>query len=374
MTAAFVVNSGSSSIKFQLIDSDSETVLRSGLIERIGQGEGDAQTHAEGMRAILAEVGGDAPISVVGHRVVHGGVMFDRATVVTDEVLRQIDELAPLAPLHNPANLVGIRAARDALPEIPHVVVFDTAFHQSMPVEAYTYAIDRDVAEKFGIRKYGFHGTSVKFVTESAAEYLTIPLPEFNAIVLHLGNGASATAVRGGASWDTSMGLTPLQGLVMGTRTGDIDAAVVPHLHRVAGMTIDEIDDLLNARSGLLGLSGHPDMRDVEAKVATHDRNAIDALAVWRHRVRGYIGGYIAHLGRVDSIIFTAGIGENSALLRELACQGLEHLGLEIDPSRNETRSTGIREISRDSSTIRVLVVPTNEELEIARQALAAIH
>jgi acetate kinase len=300
--------------------------------------------------------------------------VFDHATVVDDTVVAQIEKLSPLAPLHNPANLTGIRAAIAALPDVPHVAVFDTAFHQSMPAEAYTYALDVGVAEQYGVRKYGFHGTSVKYVTDAAAAELGVDVDSVNLIVLHLGNGASATAVRGGRSWDTSMGLTPLQGLVMGTRTGDIDAAVVPHLARVAGMTIDEIDDLLNSRSGILGLSGHTDMRDVEDAVARHDSRAVTALAVWRHRVRGYVGSYVAHLGRVDAIVFTAGIGENSALLREMACQGLEHLGIELDSAANSVRAAGVRDIAAESSPVRILVVPTNEELEIARQSLAAIR
>ncbi len=373
MTRAFIVNSGSSSIKYQLVDVESDAIVSSGILERIGQAGGDVATHAEGMRRILDELD-VSDIAVVGHRVVHGGDVFDRATVVTDRVLEQIDALSPLAPLHNPANLTGIRAAREALADVPHVAVFDTAFHQTMPAEAYSYAIDADVATRYGIRKYGFHGTSVAFVAQSAARELGIAVDAVNLIVLHLGNGSSATAVRDGRSWDTSMGLTPLQGLVMGTRTGDIDAAVVPHLARVAGMSIDEIDDLLNKRSGLLGLSGHSDMRDVEGAVADHDERAITALAVWRHRIRGYIGSYVAHLGRVDALVFTAGIGENSSLLREMACQGLEHLGIELDGAANEVRAKGVRDIATETSPIRILVVPTNEELEIARQSVAAIR
>lgn len=373
MTLAFVVNSGSSSIKYQLIDMSSETVVQSGIIPRIGESGGDAVDHRAAMQAILGGLESRAEIGVVGHRVVHGGATFSRATVVTPEVIEQIEALASLAPLHNPANLVGIRAAQQALPDVPHVVVFDTAFHQSMPAESFTYAIDTDVAERFGVRKYGFHGTSVKYVTEVAAEYLGISGEQVNLIVLHLGNGASATAVRGGRTFDTSMGLTPLQGLVMGTRTGDIDAAVVTHLARVAGMDIDSIDDLLNARGGMLGLTGYSDMRDVEAAVTDGDERAIIGLAVWRHRIRSYIGSYVAHLGRVDALVFTAGIGENSAILRELACQGLEHLGIELDGARNDTGPSGTRDVATDASPTRVLVVPTNEELEIARQSVAAL-
>ena len=373
MTLAFVLNSGSSSIKYQLLDMSTEETVTTGMIERIGEVGGDALDHAEAMRLILENIGSTTDIGVVGHRVVHGGSQFDRATVVTDSVIAQIEELAPLAPLHNPANLTGIRAAMRAIPDIPHVVVFDTAFHQSMPPEAYLYAIDTEIAERFGIRKYGFHGTSVRYVVDEATRVLGTDPDHTNLIVLHLGNGASVTAIRGGRTFDTSMGLTPLQGLVMGTRTGDIDAAVVPHLARVAGMDIDEIDDLLNNRGGMLGLTGFTDMRDVESAVARHDQRAIDGLAVWRHRIRSYLGAYVAHLGRVDAIVFTAGIGENSPMLRELACQGLEHLGFVLDGARNERHVSGVRDIATDESPTRILIVPTNEEREIARQAIAAI-
>lgn len=373
MSRAFVVNSGSSSIKYQLIDLTTNESILSGLVERIGEPGGDAVNHTEGLRGVLDQLGDDANISVVGHRVVHGGERFDRATVVTDEVLAEIDALSPLAPLHNPANLAGIRAAREVLGFVPHVAVFDTAFHQSMPAEAFTYAIDRDVAAQYGVRKYGFHGTSVRYVSRRAAEFLGRDPDSTNLIVLHLGNGASVTAVQGGRSVDTSMGLTPLQGLVMGTRSGDIDASVVTHLHRVAGMTIDEIDNLLNKNSGMAGLTGMSDMRDVEDAVARGDESARVGLGVWRHRVRHYLGAYIAQLGRVDAIAFTAGVGENSPLLREMTCQGLEHLGIELDSARNDVRRKETRDIATESSRIRVLVVPTNEELEIAQQALAAL-
>ncbi|MFM6968103.1 MAG: acetate/propionate family kinase [Microbacteriaceae bacterium] len=373
MSRAFVVNSGSSSIKYQLIDLVTNESVMSGLIERIGETGGDAINHTEGIRSVLDMLGDDADISVVGHRVVHGGDRFDRATVITDEVLADIEALSPLAPLHNPANLAGIHAARDVLGFVPHVAVFDTAFHQSMPAEAYTYAIDADVAAEYGVRKYGFHGTSVRYVSRCAAEFLGRDPESTNLIVLHLGNGSSVTAVHAGRSVDTSMGLTPLQGLVMGTRTGDIDASVVAHLSRVAGMSIDDIDNLLNMRSGILGLTGMSDMRDVEDAVATGDERARIGLSVWRHRIRHYLGAYIAQLGRVDAIVFTAGIGENSSLLREMTCQGMEHLGIELDSALNDVRSKVVRDIATESSAVRVLVVPTNEELEIAQQALAAV-
>lgn len=373
MSRAFVVNSGSSSIKYQVIDLATNEAVMTGLVERIGEPGGDAVNHTEGLRGVLDGLGDDADISVVGHRVVHGGDRFDRATVITDEVLDEIEALSPLAPLHNPANLEGIRAARNVLGFVPHVAVFDTAFHQTMPAEAFTYAIDRDIAEQYGVRKYGFHGTSVRYVARRASEFLGRDPDHTNLIVLHLGNGASVTAVQGGRSIDTSMGLTPLQGLVMGTRSGDIDASVVTHLHRVAGMSIDEIDTLLNKSSGMAGLTGMSDMRDVESAVARGDDAARIGLGVWRHRIRHYLGAYIAQLGRVDAIVFTAGVGENSALLREMTCQGLEHLGIELDSARNDVRRKEPRDIATDVSPIRVLVVPTNEELEIAQQAIAAL-
>lgn len=373
MSRAFIVNSGSSSIKYQLIDLDSDESVLAGIVERIGEDGGDAATHVDGMRSVLDQLGADADISVVGHRVVHGGDRFDRATIVTDEVLAQIEALSPLAPLHNPANLTGIRAARAVLTDVPHVVVFDTAFHQSMPAESFTYAIDTDIAAEYGVRKYGFHGTSNKYVSRRAADFLGRAPENTNLVVLHLGNGSSVTAIHGGRSVDTSMGLTPLQGLVMGTRSGDIDPAVVAHLHRVAGMSVDQIDDLLNKRSGMVGLTGFGDMRDVEDAVAAGDERARIGLGVWRHRIRHYLGAYVAELGRVDAIVFTAGIGENSSLLRELTCQGLEHIGIELDSARNELRSREVRDIATDTSPVRILVVPTNEELEIAHQAVAAL-
>ncbi len=373
MTQAFVVNSGSSSIKYQLIDVASEDVLLSGLVERIGEPGGDATDHTTGLRAVLDTLGDDADISVVGHRVVHGGNLFDRATIVDDTVIAQLEALVPLAPLHNPANIAGIRAAREVLPHVPHVVVCDTAFHQTIPHEAYTYALDAQVAAEHGIRRYGFHGTSHKFVTAAAAEYLGVPVDRVNLIVLHLGNGASVTAISGGRSIDTSMGLTPLEGLVMGTRSGDIDPAIVFHLARVGGYSMDQLDDLLNKRSGMKGLTGFSDMRDVEAEIAAGSIEAAQGLAVWRHRIRHYVGAYRAELPTLNAVVFTAGVGENSSLLREMAMQGLAHLGIELDSARNEVRSRDVRDIATDSSPVRILVVPTNEELDIARQSVAAL-
>ena len=373
MTRIFVVNSGSSSIKYQLIDDATEEAVTRGLIERIGEPGSDVEDHGAGMRRVLDTLGGRGGIVAVGHRVVHGGSLFDRATVITDEVEAQIAELSALAPLHNPANLLGIRAARLALPNVPHVAVFDTAFHQTLPPAAYTYAIDVTLAEKYGVRRYGFHGTSHKYVSEQAARFLGRPLGELKTIVLHLGNGASVAAIDGGVSVETSMGMTPLEGLVMGTRSGDIDPAALIHLHRQAGLDFDDLDTLLNRRSGLLGLTGNGDMRDVQEAASRGNEVAEAALAVYRHRVRRYIGAYIVHLGGLDALVFTAGVGENNALLRRKVLAGLEFLGIEVDVDRNSLASKLARYISPAGAPVAVLVIPTNEELEIARQSLAAI-
>lgn len=395
MTAALVVNSGSSSFKYQLIELDDERTLASGLVERIGESTGawkhtnavtgesssnDAASvpdHAAGFQAMLDAFGAvgpsfdEHPPVVVGHRVVHGGTTFDAATVVTADVERQIEDLSSLAPLHNPANLEGIRAAKRVFSDVPHVAVFDTAFHQTMPPHAYTYAIPSDLAERYGIRRYGMHGTSHKYVSEQAAVFLERPLSELKTIVLHLGNGASAAAIDGGESIETSMGLTPLEGLVMGTRSGDLDPAVLVHLHREAGLDFDELDDILNKRSGLIGLTGNGDMRDVQDAASKGDEVAEAALAVYRHRIRRYVGAYTAQLGGLDAVVFTAGVGENNALLRRRVLAGLEHLGIEVDADRNELASREARRISTDASRVAVLVIPTNEELEIARQSAA---
>lgn len=392
MTTVLVVNSGSSSFKYQLIDVEAEQTLASGLVERIGEASGHSRHHSDaggtverdlpipdhtaGFRVMLEAFAAngpalnDDPPIAVGHRVVHGGKRFFEPTLITPLVEINIEDLSELAPLHNPANLQGIVAARTAFPHVPHVAVFDTAFHQTLPPAAYTYAIDAKIAERHRVRRYGFHGTSFQFVSEAAAAFLGRPLAEVKQIVLHLGNGASACAIDGGRSVETSMGMTPLEGLVMGTRSGDIDPAVLVHLHRQAGLSVDELDDLLNRRSGLLGLSGHGDMRDVQTAAAGGDPAAATALAVYLHRLKGYIGSYYAQLGHADVISFTAGVGENNAAVRAGALAGLQEFGIEIDVERNEARSRETRRISTDVSRVTVLVVPTNEELEIARQTL----
>ncbi|WAB84170.1 acetate kinase [Microcella daejeonensis] len=371
-TRVFVVNSGSSSIKYQLVDVETEQAILSGLVERIGEPGGGAVDHVDGMRRVLAELGDAATdLTAVGHRVVHGGSVFTAPTAVTEAVIAQIEQVSTLAPLHNPANLAGIRAAMAVLPGVPHVAVFDTAFHQSMSPAAYTYAIDRELARSHGVRRYGFHGTSHAFVAEHAAAHLGRSLEQLKLIVLHLGNGASIAAIDAGRSIDTSMGLTPLQGLVMGTRSGDLDPAVLLHLHRQAGLSVDELDTLLNKQSGLLGLSGSADMRDVTRAADEGDADAALALDVWAHRIRHYVGAYLAQLGGLDAVVFTAGVGENSAPLRSRALAGLEHLGVHVDPERNGAKDRSARTISPEGASVAVLVVPTNEELSIARQAAA---
>ncbi len=395
MSVVLVVNSGSSSIKYQIIDPQTEERLAKGLIERVGTDRGrvihagpDGKKH-EFERPVLDHVAGfeamldacarygpdlDAiPIVAVGHRVVQGGSRFVQPTLITDTVIATIEELSPLAPLHNPPNLLGIRAARATFPDLPHVAVFDTAFHRSLPPEAYTYAIDANLAAEHRIRRYGFHGTSHKFVSERAAELLGRPLDTVNTIVLHIGNGVSACAVRGGLSIDTSMGMTPLEGLVMGTRSGDIDPGILFHLSRRDGMTMAQMDDLLNRRSGLLGMTGSSDMRDVLASANRSEPRAERAVDVYCHRIRHYVGAYYAQLGRLDAIAFTAGVGENAPEIRARSLAGLEPMGIVVDPDRNAAPGNEGR-ISADESAVAVLVIPTNEELEIARQTMATVE
>ncbi|BBX21628.1 acetate kinase [Mycolicibacter terrae] len=367
-----VLNSGSSSIKFQVVDPVAGTAVVSGLVEQIGEPEGRIPDHAAGLRWIhrrLLDSGIDlAAIRAVGHRVVHGGTMFYSPTLITDAVLDEIERLAELAPLHNPPNAIGIEVARADFPDVPHVAVFDTGFFHSLPQAAATYAIDRDVASDYGIRRYGFHGTSHEYVSAQVAVLLDADLAELNTIVLHLGNGASASAVQGGVAVETSMGLTPLEGLVMGTRCGDIDPGVLMHLRRTADMGVEQLDELLNRRSGLKGMCGINDFRELLEHIADGSAPAKLAYDVYVHRLRKYVGAYLAVLGRVDAIAFTAGVGENVAAVREDALTGLEGLGIVVDPARNRT-GKGARIISADDSRTTVLVVPTNEELAIARAA-----
>lgn len=362
MTRVLVLNAGSSSLKFELLDLASGD-RSGGLVERIGEPGGVAD-HTEAVRRVLADL--DTAPDAVGHRVVHGGTRFVEPTLLDDAVEDEIEQLASLAPLHNPPGLAGIRAARAVLPDVPHVAVFDTAFHATLPDHAAAYAIDAAVAEQLGIRRYGFHGTSFRSVSRGAAAFLDRPLAELRMIVLHLGNGASACAIDGGRSIDTSMGLTPLEGLVMGTRSGDVDPGVLLHLTR-HGWSVGDIDALLNRRSGLLGLAGSNDFRDVSAAAERGEPGAVLAVEVLLHRLRKYIGAYAAELGGLDALVFTAGIGENATRLRERAVERLGFLGIRVDPVRNASGSSR-RRISPDGAPVEVLVIPTDEEREIAEQ------
>jgi acetate kinase len=393
MPRVLVVNTGSSSIKYQLFEMDGQKVLASGLVERIGEAgarlthrAGDAEPlvvedrvadHSEGFERVFGafEAAGEpiGELAGIGHRVVHGGDRLTAPTLIDDAAIAAIAAQVPLAPLHNPSNLLGIRIAMASFPQTPQVAVFDTAFHQTMPPRAWRYALPADLAAELRIRRYGFHGTSHAYVSRRAAEHLSRPAAELNLITLHLGNGASVAAVAGGRCIDTSMGLTPLEGLVMGTRSGDLDPAVVFYLHREAGLSVDDIDDLLNKRSGMLGMAGANDMREVARLVGEGDRAAAEALEVYCYRIRKYVGAYVAALGRLDALVFTAGIGENNDAVRVGVCQGLEGLGVALDPRRNRARSDRPRTISADDAAVAVLVVPTNEELEIAEQTLAVV-
>ena len=397
-TRILVLNSGSSSVKYQLIDMADHRRLAVGLAERIGEdasslthqplgtGGGKRRTedrfedHDAALKAVAGELaadgyGLDSPeLAAIGHRVVHGGLRFTEPTLIDDAVLTEIERLVPVAPLHNPANITGIRTAQRLRPDLPQVAVFDTAFHSSMPEHAARYALDVRTADAHRIRRYGFHGTSHAYVSRKAAELLGKDPSEVNVIVLHLGNGASASAVAGGRCVDTSMGLTPLEGLVMGTRSGDIDPAVVFHLGRVAGMDMDEVDELLNKRSGLYGLCGERDMREIRRRIDEGDTAARLAFDIYIHRLKKYIGAYCAVLGTVDAVVFTAGVGENAAPVREAAVAGLEGLGLAVDAELNAaTAPGGARLISPASARVKVGVVPTDEELEIAEQTYALV-
>ncbi|MBS9536094.1 acetate kinase [Mycobacterium sp. M1] len=367
-----VLNCGSSSIKYQVVDPVAGEAVVSGLVEQIGEPGGPVPDHAAGLQRIhgdLVDSGVDlAAVRAVGHRVVHGGRRFHAPTLITDAVLAEIERLSDLAPLHNPPNVVGITVARADFPDVPHVAVFDTGFFHGLPEAAATYAIDAGVAAQYGIRRYGFHGTSHEYVSQQTAALLGREPAEVNTIVLHLGNGASASAVRGGVAVETSMGLTPLEGLVMGTRCGDLDPGVLMHLKRTAGMGVAELDELLNRRSGLRGLCGVNDFRELLEQVSTGRPEATLAYGVYVHRLRKYVGAYLAVLGRVDAIAFTAGVGENVAAVREDALSGLDGLGITVDPQRNRS-GRGARIISPDGARTAVLVVPTNEELAIARAA-----
>ena len=394
-----VVNCGSSSIKYQIFDVSESRVLTSGILDRIGEVEsclkhrwlntdGEYQKidrarhvadHRKGFEWIVTvnneygSVQRGSDLYGIGHRVVHGGEAFHEPILINEEVISTIRDMVPLAPLHNPANLTGIEVARERRPDVPQVAVFDTAFHQSIPPHAFRYAIPHELYAKHHIRRYGFHGTSHYYVAKEAASHLGKPLESVKLITLHLGNGASAAAIESGKSIDTSMGMTPLEGLIMGTRCGDIDPAIHFYLKRSTGITDEELESMLNKESGLKGVCGENDMRETERLAEEGDERAQLAIHMFCYRIKKYIGAYSAVLGRVNAIVFTGGIGENSSLIRKRTCQELSGLGIAIDQHKNEVESRELREIQQEGSSVKVLVIPTNEELEIARQTVQCI-
>ena len=393
----FVINCGSSSLKYKLFDMRDEDVLAEGIIERIGiensflqyetkEGtdikiEHEIPTHKEGIELLIETLLSDEhgvlkdmdEIKAVGHRVAHGGEKFAHSTLIDDEVMKEIEDISDLAPLHNPANLMGIEVCKELMPETAQVAVFDTAFHQTMPEEAYTYALPYEYYEKYGVRRYGFHGTSHGYVARRAAEMMDQDFEDLKIVTCHLGNGASIAAVKNGESIDTSMGFTPLEGLVMGTRCGDIDPAIVPFIMDKENMTASEIDSVLNKESGLYGVSGvSSDMRDIEGAAEEGNNQAQVALDIFNYRVKKYIGSYSAAMGGVDAVVFTAGIGENAIETREEILADLEYMGIKIDKKANDIRGKE-QIITTDDSTVKAMVIPTNEELVIAKDTKAIV-
>lgn len=369
-----VINSGSSSLKYQLFKMPSPQPVSSGLVERIGERGSPVPDHRvalEQVLTVLSEGEGSVikspdDIDAVGHRVVHGGEQFSDATIITAQVKQQIRKLFSLAPLHNPANYTCIEVAEETFPNATQIAIFDTAFHQTIPEQAYRYALPGSYYQDHGIRVYGFHGTSHKYVSEQAAAWLGNP--EARLISIHLGNGCSMTAVKAGRSIDTSMGFGPLSGLVMGTRSGDIDPSVIFHLMEHSGYTLEQLSKLLNKQSGLLGVGGSGDMRDIRSRIANGDESARLAVNLYAYRIRKFIGAYTAVLNGLDAIIFTAGVGENDAAMRAAVCEEMDYLGILIDPEKNNIREKHLRDISAAGSPVRILVIPTNEEYEIAHQ------
>jgi len=395
-----VINSGSSSIKFRLYDMEGEMPLVAGTLERIGEPDGssvyrkysatgDVEEHKEnlpvadhsaGLKQIFAFLESNGPLDsmkslhAIGHRVVHGGEVFQAPTLVDENVIDGIREMIPLAPLHNPANLTGIEATHRLCPKVPQVAVFDTAFFRTLPPRAYRYALPDELYRHHHIRRYGFHGTSHQHVAKQAADYLQQPLETLRLITLHLGNGASAAAIRDGICIDTSMGMTPLEGLIMGTRCGDLDPSVHFYLARKLGMDLDEIETLLNHNSGMKGLCGVQDMREVHRLAGSGDERARLAIDMYCYRICKYIGAYYVTLGGLDALVFTAGIGENDPVIRQSICNRLSVLGITLDRNRNQDGTNGTFNIGGENSKVNVLVIPTNEELEIARQAVSTIN
>jgi acetate kinase len=399
MKTILVINSGSSSIKYRFFNLETCTVISAGFIEKIGEAEsrlkhswlnkenkykeivetGYAPDHWKSFDWIIdvnvrTSSGVKKDLFGIGHRVVHGGEIFREPTLIDDRAIMDIKKMIPLAPLHNPGNLIGIEVARERRPDVPQVAVFDTAFHQSIPPHAFHYALPKEAYTEYHVRRYGFHGTSHYYVAKKAAEHLDRPLESLNMITLHLGNGASATAIRNGESVDTSMGMTPLEGLVMGTRCGDIDPAIHFYLGRSMGRTNEELEEMLNKESGLKGICGVNDMREIILQAGNGDKHAKLAIDVYCYRIRKYIGAYFAALGQVDALIFTGGIGENSTLIRKLCCEDLDCFGIILDNQKNEASSREVSEIQEDKSPVRILVIPTDEELEIAKQTCELIQ
>lgn len=390
-----VLNCGSSSLKYQLIDMENEEVLCKGLVERIGidgsilkhEKEGldgkhvveqPMKDHKDAIGHVLSAVVDPTvgavkemkEIDAVGHRIVHGGEKFASSAVLTDEVIAAIKDCSDLAPLHNPANLMGVEACKAILPDVPMVGVFDTAFHQTMPEKSFMYGLPHELYKKHGVRRYGFHGTSHLYVSQKAAEMLGKKPEDLKIITCHLGNGASITAVDGGKSVDTSMGLTPLEGLIMGTRCGDIDPAIIPFVMKKEGLDADGVDKLMNKESGVYGMTGiSSDFRDIEDAAAEGNQLAINALNAYAQRVKKYIGAYAAEMNGVDAIVFTAGLGENGIGMREMICADMDFMGIKLDPEKNDVRGKD-RVISSDDSRVKILLIPTNEELMIARDTL----
>ena len=374
-----VLNAGSSSLKYQLFGMEDERVLARGSVDRIGEPGSGVDSHQDALQRIIdalqaqGAVRGREDLDAIGHRVVHGGEQFHKPVLIDAEVVRAIREMIPLAPLHNPANLQGIEVAQRLFPGTPQVAVFDTAFHQSMPPAAFRYALPAALYREHRVRRYGFHGTSHKYVAQRAAAVLQRDPAELNLITLHLGNGCSAAAIAAGKSIDTSMGMTPLEGLVMGTRCGDIDPALHFYLQRELALSSAETENLLNKRSGLIGLCGVSDMREVERRIEAGDEEARLAESMFVYRIRKYIGAYAAVLGRLDAIVFTGGIGEHSARIRALVCSGLELFGVALDPRRNEA-AHGECSIEQSDTNLKLLVIATNEELEIARSSACCLQ
>lgn len=394
-----VINSGSSSIKYKLFNADSSKVLASGKLEKIGEAQSrlkyrrqDPQNkreeviqtrvvpdHQEGFEwiiKVMLESGilrDEKELFAIGHRVVHGGEVFHEPALIDKRLVKTLRALVPLAPLHNPANLVAIEVAHKRFPHVPQVAVFDTSFYRSLPSYAYNYALPYEFYTEHRVRRYGFHGTSHDYVAKQAAHYLKRPLKSLNLITLHLGNGASVTAVKKGKSIDTSMGMTPLEGLVMGTRCGDLDPSVIFYLNRITGKSNEELEEILNEKSGLKGICGANDMREIEKLAESGDKRARLAIDMFCYRIKKYIGSYVAALGHVDAIVFTGGIGENSLLVRKRSCDGLSCLGIVVDRRKNRRITDSVFEIQGGKS-IKILVIPTNEELEIARQTVKTIR